>query len=43
MKKKLNERIEKELKGGNKEALAKFKELLDKQTNHFDIPKVGSG
>lgn len=42
-KKRLNERIQKELKGGNKLALTKFKELLDKQTNHFDIFKVGSG
>lgn len=41
--KRLSDKIEKEVKTNKKENMEKFKELLDKQPNHYDIPKVGSG
>ena len=40
-KNKQTERIEKEVQGNKKQLQEKFKKILDKQVNHFDIPKVG--
>ena len=39
--KKLPERIDQNLKGYKKELQDKFKDILDKQVNNFEMPKVG--
>lgn len=35
--------VNKEIKGYKKELKDKFTKILDKQTDHYDIPKVGTG
>lgn len=41
--KRLPDTVKDEIKGKKKELKDKFTDILDKQLNHFDIPKVGSG
>jgi hypothetical protein len=35
--------VNQEIKGYKKELQEKFKKILDNQTDHYDIPKVGTG
>jgi hypothetical protein len=41
--KKLPIKVNQEIKGYKKELQEKFKKILDNQTDHYDIPKVGTG